>query len=231
MHIEPPTTRLASFRDFAKHYLMIVLSILTALGLEAWIEHAHHAHAAEAASTRIEAEIRTNLIQTEDSLQKDVAQLQRLTTIRNAVVADLKAHAPDESIRQHIQALTQDNLDLNLNFPQLRHEAWDVAVADQSASWLDHDRLQRYSVAYASQRDSLNLLNEDTALLMSGSGMVNTIADLGTGDVQPRDFLHTISQMRAMLDQTTQNLRLFEGTLKAALPPESTGPAEQAGHT
>ena len=40
---------------------MIVLSILTALGLEAWIEHTHHRHAAEVAGAQIEAEIRANL--------------------------------------------------------------------------------------------------------------------------------------------------------------------------
>jgi uncharacterized coiled-coil protein SlyX len=230
MHIEPQNTRLESFRDFAKHYLMIVLSILTALGLEAWIEHTHHTHAAAASSARIEAEISTNLIQTEESLQKDSAQLKRLTAIRDAVSGDIKAHAPDETIRQHILALTRDNFDLNLNFPQLRHEAWDVAVADQSASWIDRERMQRYSVAYASQRDTLSMLNENTSLIMSGAGMVNTIADLGTGDVQPRDFLHTISQMRAMLDQTTQNLRLFEDRLKAALPPTSEESSAQTGH-
>ncbi|MBD8881417.1 hypothetical protein IHE49_13090 [Rhodanobacter sp. 7MK24] len=230
MHIEPQNTRLESSRDFAKHYLMIVLSILTALGLEAWIEHAHRAHAAAASSARIEAEIRTNLDLTEKSLQQDSAQLQRLATIRDAIAADLRAHTPDETIRQHILALTRDNFDLDLNFPQLRHEAWDVAVADQSASWIDHEHMQRYSVAYASQRESVSLLNEDTALIMNGSGMVNTIADLDTGEVQPRDFLHTISQMRALLGQTTQNLRHFEDTLKAALPPAGNGPVQQAGH-
>ena len=46
MHLELPRTRLQSLKDFIKHYLMIVLSILTALGLEAWIEHVHHKHAA-----------------------------------------------------------------------------------------------------------------------------------------------------------------------------------------
>ena len=53
MHLELPRVRIHSLKDFIKHYLMIVLSILTALGLEAWIEHAHHAHAAEAASRPI----------------------------------------------------------------------------------------------------------------------------------------------------------------------------------
>lgn len=38
MHLELPKAQLKSFGDFLKHYLMIVLSILTALGLEAGLD-------------------------------------------------------------------------------------------------------------------------------------------------------------------------------------------------
>lgn len=34
MHLEIPKQKLHSLKEFASHYLMIVLSILTALGLE-----------------------------------------------------------------------------------------------------------------------------------------------------------------------------------------------------
>jgi len=231
MHIEPPTSRLASFRDFAKHYLMIVLSILTALGLDAWIEHAHHAHAAATASMQIEAEISGNLAEVDADVQQDNRQLQKLDKIRGTVIQDLKAHVPDDVTRQHILALTSDDFDLHLHFPTLRHEAWDVAVANQSASWIERERMQRYSAAYANERDSVDMMREDTAILMNGTGMVDTIADLATDEVQPRQFLHVISQMRAMLDQTTQNLRDLRKQLSAALPPASsdtTGTANRA---
>ena len=116
MHLELTKVRLHSLKDFAKHYLMIVLSILTALGLEAWIEHAHHAHAAAAASQQIEAEIRTNLTETHTALKHDAEQLERLNTIRDAVTQDLKTHVPDDAIKQHILTLTKDQFDLSLQF-------------------------------------------------------------------------------------------------------------------
>ena len=197
---------------------MIVLSILTALGLEAWIEHAHHQRAAATASAQIEMEIRANLTEAHTDLQQDVAQLKRLDTIRDAVTRDLKAHVPDDVIRQHILAQTRDHFDLGLTFPTLRHEAWDVVVANQSASWIDHDRMERYSAAYASQRDVITSMSENTALLMNGTGLVDTIADLQTDEAQPREFLHVISQMTAMLGQTVNSLRLLEKQLGAALP-------------
>ena len=218
MLFEFPKVRIDSLKDFAKHYLMIVLSILTALGLEAWIEHAHHQHAAATASAQIEMEIRANLTEAHTDLQQDVAQLKRLDTSRDAVTRDLKAHVPDDEIRQHILAQTRDHFDLGLTFPTLRHEAWDVVVANQSASWIDHDRMERYSAAYASQRDVITSMSENTALLMNGTGLVDTIADLQTDEAQPREFLHVISQMTAMLGQTVNSLRLLEKQLGAALP-------------
>ena len=230
MHIEPPNTRLVSYKDFAKHYLMIVLSILTALGLEAWIEHTQHAHAAATASAQIEAEIRSNLADVDLDAQRDAGQLQKLGAIRDAVIQDLKSHAPDDVVRQHILALTRRDFDLHLQFPTLRHEAWDVAVANQSASWIERARMQRYSAAYANERDSVDMMREDTAILMNGTGMVDTIADLATDEVQPRQFLHVISQMRAMLDQTTQNLRELRKQLAAALPPAPPGKTGTATH-
>jgi hypothetical protein len=90
--------------------------------------------------------------------------------------------------------------------------------------------MQRYSAAYANARDSINLMHEDTAILMNGTGMVDTIADMATGQVQPRQFLHVVSQMRAMIDQTAQNLRVLKKQLEAALPAVPQDAAGAAGH-
>ncbi|MDO1527584.1 hypothetical protein QMK61_01960 [Fulvimonas sp. R45] len=219
MHLELPKARLESFRDFAKHYLMIVLSILTALGLEAWIEHAHHAHSAAEASARIEAEMRANLDQVDRALAQDGRRAERLAAIRDGLQQDFKAHVPEATIVQHIQAqVATKNFNLNLKWPTLRHEAWDVAVADQSASWIDKDRMRRYSAAYASQRDVSTSLNMNLALVMNGPRMIDMLTDLGSGDVQPRDFLHVVSQMATMLDQAQQNLETLQRHLRDALP-------------
>ncbi|WP_426701947.1 hypothetical protein ACPPVV_02720 [Rhodanobacter sp. Col0626] len=218
MHFELPKLPMRGFKDFAKHYLMIVLSILTALGLEAWIEHAHHQSSAEVASAQIEAEIRANLAEVDADAKEDARQVQRLDEIREAVTRDLKSNMPENLASQHILAMTKSGFDLHLKFPTLRHEAWDVAVANQSASWIERARMQRYSAAYANARDSVTLMTEDTAILMNGTGMVDTIADMETGQVQPRQFLHVVSQMRAMVEQTTQNLQVLKKQLEAALP-------------
>jgi len=226
MHLELPTTRLNSLKDFAKHYLMIVLSILTALGLEAWIEHAHHVHSAEAASTRIEAEIRSNLDAVDAALALDEQRAKRLAAIRNSLQQDFKTHLPEATIVQHIQAqVAAKNFNLNLKWPTLRHAAWDVAVADQSASWIDKARMHRYSAAYATQRDASTNLNVNLVLVMNGPRMIDMLTDLDSGDVQPREFLHVVGQMATMLDQAQQNLQSLHQYLQAALPTPAGTPA------
>jgi hypothetical protein len=230
MHLEVLKVRLHSLKDFAKHYLMIVLSILTALGLEAWIEHTHHKHAAEAASAQIEAEIRANLAECDSDLRKDTDQLARLKRIRDQVIQDLKAHVPDEVVAQRVLEQTRNGFDLGLVFPTLRHEAWDVMVANQSAGWIDHDRMQHYAGAYASQRDVITTISEDMAVLMNGTGLVDTVADLRTDTVHPREFLHVISQMTAMLEQAVNHLEILKKQLASALPDETTRPDSSPGH-
>jgi hypothetical protein len=200
-----------------------VLSILTALGLEAWIEHAHHRHAAETAQMQIETEIRANLAELQHSLAQDTHQAQVLDSIRNALVQDFKAHATDEAISRHIQALVQtDDFNLNLSWPTLRHESWDVAVANQSASWIDDARMRRYSAAYASQRDLANTLSANLALVMNGPRMIDAMTDLRIGNVQPREFLRVISQMAVMLGQAQDNLTILQKHLETALAEAKT---------
>lgn len=217
MHLELPGIRLESIKDFLKEYLMIVVSILTALGLDAWIEHAHHQQAAHAASAQIEAEIRANLDDVSVALAQDEQRAKDLRTLRDRMIADFRAHVPETTIAQHVQAMTTQGLHLNLRWPTLRHEAWDVAVADQSVSWIEQARMRRYSAAYASQRDMGTNLNTNIALVMNGPRMLDTMTDLRVGDVRPRELLYVTGQMATMLDQAQDGLKVLQKHLRDAL--------------
>jgi hypothetical protein len=219
MHLEIPKLGEHSIKDFARHYLMIVLSILTALGLEAWIEHAHHRHAGDTARAQIEAEIRANLDEVRAAMAKDDAQTRKLAEVRDMLVQDFAAHTSEADMVKHIQArISGHGFSLNLMWPNLRHEAWDVAVANQSASWIDTEHMRRYTAAYAMQRDVTQGMSTDVALVVNGPRMEDTITDLRTNDVQPRDFLHVVAEMSAILETTSNNLADLEKRLQAALP-------------
>ena len=206
MHIEFPKTNLRSLKEFATHYLMIVLSILTALGLEAWIERVHHEHASAEATTKIEAEIHANLAQIKEKRDHDYARMHALEKIRDALVVDLKAHASTAVINQHIHEADPDGLYLDWRWPALRHEAWDVAVANQSASWIDADQLSRYSSIYAAQNAGTTIIVQDATSVFSGQRMADILVDMQMDDYQPRELLHVVNQMAGVASEAAHML-------------------------
>jgi hypothetical protein len=218
MHLELPHTKLESVKDFLKHYLMIVLSILTALGLEAWIEHANHQHAAELAKTQIEAEIRTNLDEVRKALDRDTHQGQVLAQLQDTLEQDLKNNASTTDMQQQVLNQVRGfNFNLNLQWPTLRQEAWDVAVANQSASWIDSQHMYRYSAVYAAQRNAAITLSSNLQLIINGPRMIDVMTDLRAGSVQPRDLLHVVAQMDVMQHQARDELTQLQQRMQEAL--------------
>ena len=222
MHLELPQSRLNSFKDFAKHYLMIVLSILTALGLEAWIEHTHHTHAAAAASAQIEAEIRQNLADIQAYLDHDRERMEALDRLRDRLTADVESHASPETIKQHIHELAPGGIYLDWRWPILRREAWDVAVANQSAGWIPADRLRRYSAVYSAQEARTRVLLMDAPSLLDGPQMQNAMLDLRIGNDQPLELLRSVNQMCGLASEAVHGLQDLAQRIHAAAPDLAT---------
>ena len=218
MHLELPKVRLASFQDFAKHYLMIVLSILTALGLEAWIEHAHHGHAAAAASRRMDDELGKAMAAIRESIAINQKELTTLQALDAQVTAGLGAGLDDAAINRQIHERRAD-YQLNANWPTLSTVAWDVAVADQSAGWIDAGPLQRYSAAYTAERELDVWLQHDSTLVIDGPHLVDTLTDLEAGHpVDPYAFLRSLRQMEMMLGSEISHLHATARRIAPALP-------------
>ena len=225
MHLELPKARLHSLKDAAKHYLMIVLSILTALGLEAWIEHAHHTQAAALATGQMADELRANLQDVRGSYRANAGQLDALQQLDAAITHDLAAGLSDAAINQHIQQRLND-FRLSLNWPVFASQAWDVAVANQSASWMDRQVLGRYAVAYTGLRDAASWTTHDSTLLLDAPGMgaMRTRLQLGK-PVDPVDFLTILGEMITATSQTQSHLQQVERQLTQAL-----SAADDPGH-
>lgn len=222
MHLELPKVKLESLKDFAKHYLMIVLSILTALGLEAWIEHTHHAEAARVAVERMQHELQEDLDNIDRSMARNDATLANLLELDRLLREDMVAGKSGEQINADIHA-HRDLFALNLDFPTLATDAWDVAVANQSVGWVDAPALQRYSSAYSSARELASWIQHDAVLLINGPRMVDFLTDLQTGQaVAPRDFLYQVRQMTTTIHSTQGELRSVRDELRKdlGLPPE-----------
>lgn len=217
MHLEIPKQKLHSLKEFASHYLMIVLSILTALGLEQWIEHVHHERAAETASRQIEAELANDLAEIREARQSNAEDLKPLLELDKLITADVLAGADSKTVNEHIRA-HRKQFDINIHWPIFASQAWDVAVANQSASWISSDRLNNYSGAYADQRHASDWLSQDSTLLLSAPRMVDirTQVELGR-DVDPIEFITVLRQMIATVQGTQSHLEQLEPHMMAAL--------------
>jgi len=223
MHFEIPKLPIRGFRDFARHYLMIVLSILTALGLEAWIEHVHHTHAAVLASHQIEAELQANLDGVHLSYRRNQERLVSLRQLDDAIAKDIREGKDDAAINQHIQA-RKGEFSLSLDWPIFSNQAWDVAVANQSATWMDSAALNGYSAAYSKQRDAASWMTQDSTLFLDAPRMatLRPKIDLGRG-VDPVEFLSVLRQMIITSSETQSHLQQVESQLKQVPPNGADG--------
>lgn len=217
MHFEVPKAGLKTVKEFLGEYSMIVVSILTALALEHAAQSWHHSHRAHDAEQQIEAELRINLDELHRVTEANRIQLERITKIRKALRDDIQAKVADKEVGEHLLAATNRSFGLNLKTPTLRREAWEVAVASQSASWMSPALLQRYSALYAQQRDTLDSANTNTQLTLSGPAMMNTLSDLELGKVDPAALYHTLRQMESTIDGVQGNLLALEKQMREAL--------------
>jgi hypothetical protein len=77
--------------------------------------------------------------------------------------------------------------------------------------------LQRYSALYAQQRDTTESAVSNTQLSMNGPHMLNTLADLELGKVDPAALYHTLRQMESTIDGVQSNLLELEEQMRTAL--------------
>jgi hypothetical protein len=226
MHIEPPKVSMHSVKEFVSHYLMIVLSVLTALGLEAFLEHLHHVHAAEASQQAIEAELAENVAQIRSSMADNATRLAATQALDTRLTEEIRTGKPKAEIVAEIGSLARANqIDVGLFVPTTRHEAWDVAVANQSATWIDPVTLTRYARAYALQRQDESL---PATRAIDFPRLVDSITDARIDNVEPAAFLRSIHQAAVSLKSLQSQLNALQETLLGALPADKAEAANKA---
>jgi hypothetical protein len=220
MHFEVPKLP-HSLREFFAHYVMIVVSILTALGLEAAVERMHHAHAAEKAQAALESELRTNLADLRSSNADNAKRLKPLEEFTDLLIKDFDDGVPSAQIKQQMADRVKAGIDFGVFYPKLRHEAWDVAVANQSASFMEPETLRRLSVAYAAQRD---ISPASLTPFVNLPGFINALTDARVGASDPHEFLRSMRQASLTVHGANQKLMELEQDLAQALPEEQAAP-------
>jgi hypothetical protein len=215
MHVEVPKTKLHSFREFMGEYAMIVVSIITALGLEHAVQTWHHRHIAHEATIRIEAELRANLSELDEVLAHNRAEQAKTAKVFDGFLDELRHGVPDKEAIAHL--MEQKNfLSLSVHSPTLRSEAWDVAVASQAASWMEPEQLERYARIYAHMRDNKAIENGSNNKFFDGAQMVNVSTDLKLGRASAPDIARVLNQILNAYGSADGNLELLRADMTKA---------------
>jgi hypothetical protein len=217
MHLNAQKVEVTSVRDFFSKYAIFVISILTALALEHVAQKLYHYKIASEASVKIDAELRANLAEIRLVNAHNEQQFQKLDALAKSLAKDLNAKRPDAEIIRNFNKATDGKFNLSLQTPTLRREAWDVAVANQSASHMSADTLGRYSKAYSRLRDDQVGVPTMIQITINGPQMINVMGDLPIGRVAPMDLYHVVMQMRSAIREAANTTRQSDKEISALL--------------
>lgn len=219
MHFEVPKAK--TLKEFGGEYLMIVISIATALALEHGVQTLHHRHLAHEAAVKIDAEIQTNVHELDEALNHNNEQLKKIQAAHEQLLAGIKDKVDGQLLIK--QLAQQHKLGLSIMSPSLRREAWEVAVASQAVSWMPQQQLERYSGIYANMRDVQSITSSGGNNFLNGAGMLNTISDIQMGEGDPKAVYRMLSQMISAYASTDGNLKELRNNLAKS--------AKEAPHT
>ena len=200
-----------SIKAFAGEYVMIVLSIVTALALENGVRSYQQAREAQEAARSLDAEIALNIAETRSAIGHNTAQAQKVNGFKKILLADIKAGVGDKEAIRHTMA--GQDFGVSMVTPSLQHEAWDVAVANQSLSHMPPAQLQRYAKQYASMRDL------QAVLAGKGNGFLNlpqfsdTFSNFQMDELDARALYRILTQMGSLYETNASMLQDLEKQL------------------
>ncbi|RFP11458.1 MULTISPECIES: hypothetical protein [unclassified Duganella] len=205
MHFEVPKAK--TLKEFGGEYLMIVISIATALALEHGVQTLHHSHLAHEAGVKIDAEIQANVQELDEALNHNNDQLKKIQVTREQLLAGIKDKVDNQLLIKQLLTQQHNKLGLSMMSPSLRREAWEVAVASQAVSWMPQQQLERYSAIYANMRDIQSISSSGANNFLDGAGMLNMISDINMGQGDPKTIYRVLSQMISAYESTDGNLQ------------------------
>ena len=205
MHFEVPKSK--KLKEFGGEYVMIVISILTALALEHAVQSVHHKQLAHEAAEKIEAELRLNARDVQNVLAYNESDLKEIKRVRAELLQGIRDKVADDALMARFKSDWKSGVVLSIKLPTLRHEAWDAAVANQAVTWMPDEQLQRYVTAYADIRDVQMLSTAGGTNFIDGPRLMDTLSDLETGAATPHQMLKTLSQVRSAYSSIDGNLQ------------------------
>ena len=220
MHAEVPKS--STWKEFSSEYLMIVISILTALALEHAVQTLHHRHLAHEAAERMDAELRANIKEVDMVLAHNEARYDALDKMRTELLDGMRNKASDADLMARLRSDWRGAVNLSLKSPTLHREAWETAVANQAVTWMPREQLERYATIYGALRDQDALTKNGMISFLDGPRMRDVMSDVEMGVATPRDVYRMAGQMYASYGSFDGNLKMLRKELAQATGGQET---------
>jgi hypothetical protein len=215
MHVEIPKSK--TLKEFGGEYLMIVISILTALALEQALEAVHHRHLAHQAAETIEAELHQNVKMVADALTYNEKKRQILEEVRVQLLAGIRDKTPEADLMQRVETEWRPALALDMKRPVLSQEAWETAVANQAVTWMPRDTLQRYAGAYSSVRSVGAIVQGGSMIFLDGPRTRDIWSDVQMGVANPQETYRAANQLVSLYQNVDGNLKALKERMEQAV--------------
>jgi hypothetical protein len=212
MHFEVPKAK--KFKEFGGEYVMIVISILTALALEQGLETLHHRHLAHEAANKMNVELRQTIKEVSAALEHNEKKRLALHQVQNQLLAGIRSKTSDAELMQRFNREWAEMVRLDLDTPTLHREAWEAAVANQSVTWLPRASLENYAGAYGAIRDVSTSAYSGALMFLDGPRLLDTFAKAQMGTADPREIYTVVSRMVAAYDNLDGNLKSLNTLLQ-----------------
>lgn len=224
MHVDAPATqprtgsgivpKIKSLKRFSGEYVMIVVSIVTALAFENGVRYLHQTREAQEAARNLDAEIAVNLAEVQSTMLQNEAEIKRLGHLRDVLLTDIRAGASARDTLNHVMTESKRRFDVNFTTPTLQREAWDVAVANQALSNMPQDQLLRYARIYSGMRDMQSMFGGTAHSFADLPRLSDTMSNLELKEISPQDLYRALTQMRFVHESNLDNMRTLEKLLR-----------------
>jgi hypothetical protein len=215
MHFEVPKAK--KFKEFGGEYVMIVISILTALALEHGVQTWHHRHLAHEAAEKMNAELRATIKEVNAALEHNEKKRQTLRQVREQLLAGIRAKTSDAELMKRYTQEWAEMMRLDLNTPTLHREAWETAVANQAVTWMTREQLENYATAYGAIRDTSSVAYNSALGFMDVPRLLDTNGRAQMGTANPQEIYLLAYRMLSAYDNLDGNLKSLNKLLEAVV--------------
>jgi hypothetical protein len=215
MHFEVPKAK--TFKEFGGEYLMIVISILTALALEHGVQTWHHRHLAHEAADKMNAELRSTIKDVSAALEHNEKKRQSLHQVRDQLLAGIRAKTSDAELMKRFNQEWAEMMRLDLDTPPMHREAWETAVANQAVTWLPREQLENYAAAYGAIRDTSTSTYSGALMFLDMPRLLDTFSRARMGTATPQEIYLLADRTATAYDNLDGNLKTLNKLLQAVV--------------